>query len=77
VNGVGGDGLGPAVSDGATLTALGSPASDGSAENLRFIYPYDGTVWPRGLLAPNLMWRWSVGDADAIQIDLETSPIVA
>ena len=73
VGGVGGDGLGPGVTDAPTLLALGAPTSDGVAENLRFIYPYDGTVWPRGLLAPNLMWRWSTGDADAIRIDLSTT----
>jgi hypothetical protein len=46
---------------------------DGQAQNLQFLYPYDGTVWPRGLLAPNLMWRWSLGDADAIRIELEST----
>src|SRR5262249_50192786 len=36
-------------------------------------YPYDKTVWPRGMLAPLLMWSWSTGDADAIQISLKTT----
>ncbi len=73
VGGVGGEGLGSGVTDQATLDALASPAGDGSAQGLTFIYPYAGTVWPRGLLAPNLMWRWSEGDADAIQIELEST----
>jgi hypothetical protein len=73
VGGVGGEGLGSAVTDTPTLTALGNPGSNGSAQNLMMLYPYDGTVWPRGLLAPLLMWRWTPGDADAIQIKLSTS----
>ncbi|HVY47415.1 MAG TPA: hypothetical protein VHB21_16115 [Minicystis sp.] len=72
VGGVGGEGLGGAVTDMPTLTALGSPADDGSALGLTWLYPYDATVFPRGILAPLLMWDWSVGDADAIQIDLAT-----
>jgi hypothetical protein len=73
VGGVGGEGLGAAVSDPSTLAALASPAGDGHAQGLAFLYPYDGTVWPRGLLAPLLMWTWATGDADAIQIRLATT----
>lgn len=73
VGGVGGEGLGTSVTDTATLGALGSPSGDGSAQELRFLYPYDKTVWPRGLLAPLLQWDWSIGDADAIQIELSTT----
>ena len=73
VGGVGGEGLGGAVTDQNTLNALGTPGSDGSAQNLKFIYPYDATVFPRGLLAPLIQWDWSIGDADAIQITLATT----
>lgn len=73
IGGVGGEGLGPAVTDMTTLTALQNPASDGKAEGLMLLYPYDKTVWPRGLLAPLLMWRSSLGDADAVQITLKSS----
>lgn len=73
VGGVGGEGLGPGVTDPGLLSALDTPAGDGQAQSLRFVYPYDKTVWPRGLLAPNLMWRWSMGDADAIKIELTTT----
>ncbi len=73
VGGVGGEGLGPAVTDAPTLAALANPAHDGKAQGLAFLYPYDKTVWPRGMLAPLLMWDWSVGDADAIKIDLSTT----
>ena len=73
IGGVGGEGLGGAVGDPAVVTALGAPVGDGSAEGLKLLYPYDKTVWPRGLLAPLLQWSWVVGDADAIQIKLETA----
>lgn len=73
IGGVGGEGLGPAVGDMATLDALGNPVGDGAAEGLTLLYPYDQTVWPRGLLAPLLMWRSTLGDVDAIQIELGTT----
>ncbi len=72
VGGVGGEGLGTAVGDPSVLAAFASPAGDGQAEELRFLYPYDGTVWPRGMLAPLLMWSWTHGDADAVKLELRT-----
>lgn len=73
VGGVGGEGLGGGVTDPATKTALGAPAGDGTAQGLKFLYPYDKTVFPRGMLAPLLMWDWSTGDADAIDLSLSTT----
>src|SRR5262249_37515842 len=73
VGGVGGEGLGPSISDMSTINSLQHPGSDGKAQNLVYLYPYDKTVWPRGMLAPLLMWSWSTQDADAIHIHLETS----
>lgn len=73
VGGVGGEGLGSAVKDTATLTALGAPTSNGATEKLQFLYPYDQTVFPRGLLAPLLQWSSTLGDADAVQIKLATT----
>jgi hypothetical protein len=73
VGGVGGEGIGPGVMDPETMDAFDVPASDGVAEKLVFLYPYDGTVWPRGLLAPLLQWRSTLGDVDAIQIELSTT----
>jgi hypothetical protein len=29
----------------------------GQDQTVTWTYPYDGTVWPRGLLAPELMWK--------------------
>jgi len=50
-----------------------APQEDGASQKLALLYPYDGTVWPRGMLAPLLMWDSSLGDADAIRIGLSTS----
>jgi hypothetical protein len=73
IGGVGGEGLGGAVTDPGTLSALQNPSSDGQASGLKFLYPYDATVWPRGMLAPLMMWTWTPGDADAIQLSLTSS----
>ncbi|HEY4122664.1 MAG TPA: hypothetical protein VGM56_32590, partial [Byssovorax sp.] len=71
--GVGGDGLGGPVTDQSTLNALMNPTGDGSGKHLTMLYPYDKTVWPRGMQAPLLQWAWDTGDADAIQIELKTT----
>lgn len=52
--------------DGATIAALlrgGTPAA-----GMRFLYPYDGTVFPRGIGAPTLMWDGP--SADAVYVHL-------
>ena len=70
VGGVGGEGLGGTVTDPSALNALDNPTA--GSNGLAFLYPYDGTVWPRGLPAPLLMWSWTPGDADAVRIELST-----
>jgi hypothetical protein len=54
-------GLSPA--DTAKLTA-----GSGGPGALRMVYPYDGTVFPRGLLAPTLMWDGVMGDVVYVHI---------
>lgn len=49
--GVGGSGVGGAYANPGIFP--GSPTADAS---LQMLYPYDATVWPRGLLAPLLQW---------------------
>jgi len=73
IGGVGGEGLGGPVTDPATVTALSNPTSNGSAQGLAYLYPYDQTVFPRGLLAPLIQWTSSIGSADAIAISLQTT----
>ena len=52
--GVGGDGPGAPPSTTQTGTLMGTPTMDTSVS---LLYPYDKTVWPRGLLAPLLQWN--------------------
>jgi hypothetical protein len=69
--GVGGEGLGPAVS--ATVKAALDAAPKADAK-LKLLYPYDETVWPLGLLAPLLQWSaLTAGSAEGVRIELATS----
>ena len=66
--GVGGEG--PGGDPGGTLTGVlgGAPSAD---TGLTWLYPYDKTVWPRGLLAPLLQWQVGAqGNYDAVYIHI-------
>jgi WD40 repeat protein len=52
--GVGGEGPGSAADPTAFSGPMTAPAS---AQELSFLYPYDKTIWPRGILAPLLQWQ--------------------
>jgi len=68
-NGVGGVPLGGAPPP-ATVTLL----DGGSGANAAFtmLYPYDGTIWPRGMLPPLLQWSVPAGyHANAVWIHLK------
>ncbi len=68
LGGVGGEPLGGSV-DPAIVTKLkGTPTPPANAQELGFLYPYDKTVWPRGLLPPLLMWQSSFDDASAVYV---------
>ena len=72
VGGVGGEGFGGAVSDpGNKQVLLGAPAAE---TGLAFLYPYDNTVFPRGVLPPLLQWQPGVHGApssyDAVYIHI-------
>jgi hypothetical protein len=66
--GVGGEG--PGGDPGSTLSGVlaGTPTAD---PGLTWLYPYDKTVWPRGLLAPLLQWQVGAqGNYDAVYIHI-------
>jgi hypothetical protein len=66
--GVGGEGPGGAASDALKKALDGAPQSDGA---LHFVYPYDGTVFPLGMLAPLPMWSpASMPAADGVMLHL-------
>jgi hypothetical protein len=78
--GVGGEGVGGSVDpttqglllagpDGGASGAADSGADGGTANALAWLYPYDQTVWPRGLLAPLLQWN-APHNYDAVYIHL-------
>src|SRR5581483_9793379 len=46
-------------------------AGSGNAGTLRWLNPYDGTVIPRGLIAPLLMWDGPT--ADAVYLHIQSS----
>ena len=67
VGGVGGEGLGGRVTPPGLVDRLrteGAPLAD-----LAMLYPYNGTVWPRGLLAPLLQWSTATR-ASAVHVHL-------
>jgi hypothetical protein len=67
--GVGGNGAGGPVSSGTQGTLQGTPTAD---PGLAWLYPYDQTVWPRGLLAPLLQWNAPAAhNYDAVYIHLQ------
>lgn len=64
--GVGGEGEGGPVAPATTTVLSGAPMSDGAT----LLYPYDATVWPRGLLPPLLQWTTPHAyEAVSIQLD--------
>lgn len=64
--GVGGEPLGFPV-DPAIVTRL---KTESNASDLAFLYPYDKTVWPRGLLPPLLMWKTTNVVGDSVYVKL-------
>ena len=69
LGGVGGEGGGSKLTDQALLDALDkTPQVD---DAVQWLYPYDATVWPRGLPAPLLQWSAPAHDALAVKIHID------
>ncbi len=69
LGGVGGEGQGIAVNAGIVSLLDGAPTADAA---LGLLYPYDRTVWPRGLLAPLLQWKNGAHGAEAVRIKIQS-----
>ncbi len=68
--GVGGEGVGPAVDAALQALLTGTTTSDPS---LQWLYPYDQTVWPTGVLPPLLQWTAGAGAvADGVYLHLSS-----
>jgi hypothetical protein len=65
--GVGGDGPGGAPSTTQMTALAGTPTADATVS---LVYPYDGTVWPQGLLAPLLQWNAGARAFDSVYVHL-------
>jgi hypothetical protein len=69
--GVGGEGTGGPVDQNTVNVLNGSPAAD---NGLSWLYPYEGTMWPHGLLAPLLQWKpGAQTDYDALYVHAHES----
>jgi hypothetical protein len=66
--GVGGEGTGGQVGGAGQGVLNGNPTQD---PGLGWLYPYDQTVWPRGILAPLLQWTSGTnGNYDSVYIHI-------
>ncbi|HVW29705.1 MAG TPA: hypothetical protein VHC69_30285 [Polyangiaceae bacterium] len=61
----------PTNSAGIDAAATQALMAGGSGSTLRWLYPYDGTVFPRGLISPTLMWDGP--NADVVYVHLHSS----
>ncbi len=66
--GVGGDGPGGPPSAAQVNALGGTPRADAKVS---WIYPYDGTVWPQGLLAPLLQWKPGAHSFDSVYVHIQ------
>jgi hypothetical protein len=68
LEGVGGEGFGAGVADDVLARLKGTPETDAT---LKWLYPYDKTVFPLSILPPLLQWsRGSNGNFDALYIHI-------
>ena len=66
--GVGGNGPGGPPTSTQVGTLNGTPTSDSTVS---LLYPYDGTVWPQGLLAPLLQWAPGSHSFDSVYVHIQ------
>ncbi len=71
VGGVGGEGAGGPVS--TTVLDLLTQSTPTADPSLSLLYPYDQTVWPRGILAPLLQWTPGAHAWESVGIHLQCS----
>jgi hypothetical protein len=69
LGGVGGEGGGTKLSDAKLRAAL--DATPQTAADFAWLYPYDHTVWPRGLPAPLLQWSSPSVAAVGVRLHIE------
>jgi hypothetical protein len=70
IGGVGGEAPGGAVDDVTKTRLIGSSMMPASAAEFGLLYPYSGTVWPRGIFAPLLQWQTMHTPTSAVFVHL-------
>jgi hypothetical protein len=65
--GVGGNGPGGSVTPSMKTILNGTPTADSTVS---WLYPYNNTVWPQGILAPLLQWDAGAYNFDAVYIHI-------
>lgn len=65
------DQCGPSNPAGLSAASAKLLMAGGPASGMRFLYPYAGTVFPRGLIAPSVMWEG--GPSEAVYVRLASS----
>ncbi len=68
---VSGPDLAQTIDDCKGFAQLAQLQAGGNPGGMKWLYPYEGTVFPRGLAAPNLMWDGS-GNADAVLVTMKS-----
>lgn len=72
LGGVGGEGAGAVITSMPLRAALDG---DGVVDpELTWLYPYDETVWPRGLPAPLLQWKHGAHAPLAVKLKIDVEP---
>jgi hypothetical protein len=72
IGGVGGEPAGGPVDDATRMRLSAAGMAPSSAAEFGLLYPYDHTVWPRGLFAPLLQWQ-TKHSAVAVSVHLSQS----
>ncbi len=73
IGGVGGEAPGGMVDDATVARLLGPASKPANAAELGLLYPYDRTVWPRGIFAPLLQWQTTHTPTSAVRVHLTQS----
>jgi hypothetical protein len=70
IGGVGGEAPGGPVDDDTITRFTGKGIVPASFAEFGLLYPYDGTVWPRGVFAPLLQWQTTHKPTSAVYVHL-------
>jgi len=70
IGGVGGEAPGGPVDASTRKRLIGTATKPATENEFGLLYPYDGTVWPRGIFAPLLQWQTTHSGTNAVYVHL-------